>query len=767
MMLKLIQLFLFLIFPTFLYAQSESPIQEISKDTTYFSDAWFITTKNNAKYYRLTPLKTDSGYIIKDYYISGNLQMKGLSENIDNMENLVLKGVATWYYENKKLNQIAHYNNGDLDGLFQVFNENGEKVSELIYKQNTPVKGYQTSIFNYYNIKKVYDNENLIQTEVYSNDNRSKAKIEIVQENDKYKSIRYFDINGKLLGQTNDISENNNINNGMLVYYSMAPMVVNRISYYQNEKIKNPITEYFTNGKPKYYEFLDEENNVTKRFYLYNIDKPSDTLYFKDGSPENGTLITYFNNDSNSYENDYIQSIIHYKNGNYDGEAKEFYKENKLKKYTKYDNNGYEREVTYYNTKGQVIGKLNTDTDQYLSGTKYEFDLNDSIEKITIYDKDKILKCKLFKEGKPLYDINYNGLSKFYDLTDNKEYSCIYKNNEPVEGTEIEFDTYENFITEIKSFKNGLLEGTKLSYEYNSEQDTNELILEETYKKGIKEGIEKTYYHGKLIKTLTYKNGLKDGEGNFYENNNSSKKCIFKNDQPYEGYVYDYDEINNYKTISKYKNGLLQDTVFTIYSDSIVKLEIYNAGEQIKTISFDNTGKQYVLIYKNNEPYDGSKIESYKESIYKKGALEVLKKYNEDYELITKEEYSSGSCLVTEFFKDGKTKAIYHKIDGYVEGKYQTFGVTGNLITEGIYKNNKPFSGKFAFYSSEDENKYILISLSDNLYKAIEYNDNKVIKQIEYKIIQVEEENNEKENFILMLISCFKDYNFDSFNYIY
>ncbi len=89
-------------------------------DTIFFDKDWKISTKENALYYRINPLKiktkkaigyetgTDSLFVIKDYYINNNkLQFKGYS--IDKDANY-LAGKAVWYDENNHESYSQDFN---------------------------------------------------------------------------------------------------------------------------------------------------------------------------------------------------------------------------------------------------------------------------------------------------------------------------------------------------------------------------------------------------------------------------------------------------------------------------------------------------------------------------------------------------------------------------------------------------------------------------------------------------------------------------------
>jgi len=100
------------------------------KDTIWFDSNWKKTSKNKASYFRCHCVEKANGYWLTDYYISGTVQMEGLSLE-KNAE--VFQGMVKWYFENGNVFQIVNYKNGVLFGTRKVYFENGKLKNETTY----------------------------------------------------------------------------------------------------------------------------------------------------------------------------------------------------------------------------------------------------------------------------------------------------------------------------------------------------------------------------------------------------------------------------------------------------------------------------------------------------------------------------------------------------------------------------------------------------------------------------------------------------------
>ena len=100
--------------------------------TIWFDANWNETTKDKAIYFREEPQEKGNGYWFKDYYISGKIQMEGLSLK---KEIEFYEGLITWYYENGKIFQKVNYINGYLSGERLIYYEDGSLKAKLLYNR--------------------------------------------------------------------------------------------------------------------------------------------------------------------------------------------------------------------------------------------------------------------------------------------------------------------------------------------------------------------------------------------------------------------------------------------------------------------------------------------------------------------------------------------------------------------------------------------------------------------------------------------------------
>lgn len=105
----------------------------------YFASDWKkIRNKDKAAYYRVITYN-HSGQpvgIVKDYYMSGQLQWVGLILSIDKNSGETRQGWCTWYYKNGQPQQLSFYTQGNLDSTTYYWNENGDLTGEEDYRNN-------------------------------------------------------------------------------------------------------------------------------------------------------------------------------------------------------------------------------------------------------------------------------------------------------------------------------------------------------------------------------------------------------------------------------------------------------------------------------------------------------------------------------------------------------------------------------------------------------------------------------------------------------
>lgn len=112
------------------YAQTTAPIAE------YFDHEWkTVTDPAKASYYR-TIEQNDRGFLVRDYYISGKLQMEAECTMVS--PELMTEGKRVLYYENGKVNETGEYHFNERIGIHKWYYENGQPKKEISYKDKEP-----------------------------------------------------------------------------------------------------------------------------------------------------------------------------------------------------------------------------------------------------------------------------------------------------------------------------------------------------------------------------------------------------------------------------------------------------------------------------------------------------------------------------------------------------------------------------------------------------------------------------------------------------
>ncbi len=143
-------LFVF-IFSTSVFAQ---------KDTIWFDANWAKTTKSQASYFRPAPAKKDNGYLLVDYFLSGEKQMEAFSL-MSNEEKF--EGEVIWYYENGKIMQTVNYKNNVPNGLRKNYHQSGTLKSKYSYDDDK-ISGDWIAY---------YENAKLSESGTYKDDERT------------------------------------------------------------------------------------------------------------------------------------------------------------------------------------------------------------------------------------------------------------------------------------------------------------------------------------------------------------------------------------------------------------------------------------------------------------------------------------------------------------------------------------------------------------------------------------------------------------------
>jgi antitoxin component YwqK of YwqJK toxin-antitoxin module len=113
---------------------------EIGKRVTeYFDGNWNRCKQKEAAYYRLITYKSANipDGIVKDYYISGQLQSEftAVYLDYDDEGKSFHEGEATWYHENGKIEQKRYYYNNKPNGKNTFYYDNEQIESEANYNE--------------------------------------------------------------------------------------------------------------------------------------------------------------------------------------------------------------------------------------------------------------------------------------------------------------------------------------------------------------------------------------------------------------------------------------------------------------------------------------------------------------------------------------------------------------------------------------------------------------------------------------------------------
>jgi TonB family protein len=162
---------------------------QLINDTVYFNSNWEQSDYGNAQYYRIISNDTSGKYqfFIRDYYLSGQIQMTGSYKSINPDYKLgkfyyyhkngqlqiectyyknKLEGKYLEYYKNGQLKSSMSYKSGLLYGLEKRWSAEGKLKKEVEYKE-----GMKHGKFLSY-----YDNGSLVRRDIYKNDKFIKGR---------------------------------------------------------------------------------------------------------------------------------------------------------------------------------------------------------------------------------------------------------------------------------------------------------------------------------------------------------------------------------------------------------------------------------------------------------------------------------------------------------------------------------------------------------------------------------------------------------------
>jgi len=586
------------------YSQKSDPI--------YYDKDWEVTSKANASFYRLMPLKQIGELVLlQDFYINGTQQFEGYT--LENNENTYV-GDIIWYDENGNDDNYKQYRNDTKNATLLYYYANGKVRKKVQYKNG--VKDGETI---------VYANDGTILLKgIYSNGKPESGSFERVRRNDDYEyNSSDEETESRPLETTEDV-----------VVSPPPPVVVHTV------EVEPPSIETAESAGNLSKNKKDRKTVSEKIFWINSKQLAQETVfaidrgYFKSIEQKNydksGKLIQFLN-EANFY--DYGSDITngldyeYYLQNNFATEVKT------IIKYVGKLRSG--KNLLYFPN-----GKIATETlykDGWKDGGEIAYTEDGKIKSKRIYKKNEPFQGN-FDENVAAFVVNLNyvnGLKEGEAIAVNEEKQIVakgvYKNGKPFNGTFIE--------------------------RKDERSDNYELINVVNFKKN---GLQKVFSYRleNLQKTYTIQNEKLNGMTTFYDDGKVVGTVEYKNDEPYEGAL-----VESEKT-SVFKNGKITEETFfqdTYNKDNIQKQKLYENGilVKVKDFSFDISEKpqsSYEGTFKNGKPYSGYfETEDNREfkqvNYFENGILKF--QYSNDY-LKNMDNYAHQNYNIKSTYKDGK-----------------------------------------------------------------------------------------------------------------
>ncbi len=476
---------------------------------------------------------------------------------------------------------------------------------------------------------------------------------------------------------------------------------------------------YYPDGSLKQYEKKDSV------CIGYNTDGDEiSKLIYKEGAPYEGELRDYLRGGQ-------LYSISHYKDGSV--ESKDYYgNEGNIEQrniYTpetsqmlhyyyggelKYLEDTKTKQTTYYAKDGSVLG-IYDESNRKRNGLRYTF-LGNRISEIKKYINGEVVYNKLFRgNGKPLLEVDYYGKCLLYNRWGDVVAEGTYKDGMPYDGTicEIRTNSSKNIITMKSGIKHGPI---KI---YNWIPGLGKFILSEegNFTDNERNGLFTTYLNGDTLKSVAFVNGEMHGEALFYGSYGKFlSKGTYKNDVPFEGIFYEYNEgISLLAQSHSYHEGRPNgDWIYYDDNGNISQTIHWDMGEKRSQSMWINN-KEYVLKFKNSIPWEGTEPERNKVKYFFNGNYikDQVFRTEQLVQLVSETNYNrmNGRSNVTEYYDNGNiyTKTAYRGTAK--DGEITHYDRQGKLISKGSYQEDIPLAGQFVFPHKRNSTDYILLEI--------------------------------------------------------
>lgn len=735
---KIIQTSLLLVV-SFCFWSTELNAQQ---DTIYYNINWKETVKDSATFFRPSVKKEGDLFRIKDYFVSGQLQMSGLSKSADDTN---WQGKVSWYNEDGKVYQTGQYDNNRLEGEFTTYLKGEELVA--IYENGFFVEGAMNRARGHNGYYMEIKNDTLKEI-IYGDDIDG-----IRYEN--YRVVKgahflskYYDENGKSLGELKTLG--NGYVTGVEVYYYYDPMRIKQIRYHPYERFLGE-TVFYKNGqvrtkfelKPGYKSTFYAKDGTILGSVTYTINNG----YLK---PENGTEFNFTYDSKNKVAN-VITSVRTFKSGKLQ-KSEVRYNDGTVKSLTNYLDGVKELQISY-DESGEEIARMTYDNYYPLTGTELSKNKQTTylegalIKEINFYPETKLVFSEKTQEKETYYDKKGKVLGSL-----ELEYQNKY--GKPMDGKRY-YVGYDTNISSIETYKDGyVIERTIFRARWTSSNDKVAFKRTEYFEdKSFKKLREVIYYdNGSKQSDIEYK-GYDKTHGKFY---NEKEELIGTYDyENKNGTLYEFfSESNVMRLMKEEENGRLTKLKRYDYGPNRKQGEIKAVLVEEVDVTccskfYKKDGEIFAeAVYKEGEPWEGTMYDAVSRTkiTIKDGKRNgAYRKFDYNQSIVLEEgqfvnDKKEGIFKTYNYTRELQSTETY--LNDKLEGEASYYDKDGNKTSSLIYKNNQPFEGTkmmaSGYNSKPTEETYKnglktqLIAYDETGKRVSKFKDGKVVQTIAY-----------------------------------
>ncbi|GGF36989.1 toxin-antitoxin system YwqK family antitoxin [Echinicola rosea] len=730
------------------------------QDTTWFDQDWEETTKDSAAFYRPTPQPKGNGFSLVDYYISGAMQMEGISLSKDEE---VFEGVVKWYHENGQLKQKATYETGVLHGEFVDY-YNGEPYATAQYTNGKVSEGLILTFNQDYQCYRLleYQDGKAVREKLFLEMPEKGMIIDSqIKKGDEKNLLRvsYYDGKGNALGEIEmnaDDVQDPSVYDGVQINYYYAPIKQKSAMVYDKGALQEG-TVWYASGEVR--EKITVENDTIHRVYFDEDGKALGELtstegegqgwYSSLGGPVEGILIKF----SESYFHD--KPTILYKEQYRKGslvEREDFYENGEIQLRSVYGEDGLAKTISY-NKEGQVTHQLIYKDGEPFEGSFYDSNKN---EAFTYVQGELTKKSSLYEDGSN-FESREGNKSVFYDQKGEVIGELTYKPNKygdnvPYNGTLFQLN-YKGRLYMEEDYQEGI-RTRHAYYSYSSNKD--KMIKEsETFYDGKGKKARYKYYYksGGLREDIIYANGYEEKSTTVYdEKGNILAEMTYLPDRHGTEYTFfrDRDDVQYIKKYNEDGRLIYEKRYGEDYSEKdrhgnyLIFLE--------EEIDYDGEAHFYDLhgevlaeaTYRDAEPWEGV-VKDGTAYEYRLTPYAAGEKHGEEKRIL----HSGGSAPIviertnyvngsrhgkhTTYNRNGGLESEENYSDGLLDGECVYYNEEGAVRNRIVYKGGKPMDGLvISYYASYQKPLSTKRSFykEGTLYKIEKWTEDKLSQQI-------------------------------------